>query len=248
VLYLSLVVLIPLAALVGHATTAGWSGFWAAVTAPEARDAILLTLGCAAAATVINAVVGLAVAWVLVRDRFAGQGVLNSVIDLPFALPTVVAGVIFLSLYGPYSPVKLNLAGSWWGITVAILFVTLPFSVRAVQPVLEALDTTPEAAAATLGAGPVRTFFTITLPALGPALLTGGGLSFARALGEYGSVVFISGNEPYHTQVASSYVYSLVGSGQFPQAASVAVAMLVLALVTLGVVNLFGRRLARRLG
>jgi sulfate/thiosulfate transport system permease protein len=248
VTYVSVVVLIPLVALLGHAFTGGVSGFWSAVTAPEAVDALELTLGCAALATLVNAVLGTATAWVLVRERFVGQAILNSIIDLPFALPTVVAGVTFLTLYGPLSPVHVNLADQWTGVTVAIMFVTLPFCVRAVQPVLESLSTDAEAAAATLGARRGRVFTSVTLPALWPAILTGSGLAFARAVGEYGSVVFVSGNLPYHTQVASSYIYALVGSDQPGAAAAVAVFLLLVALVVLTTFGVIARILSRRRG
>jgi sulfate transport system permease protein len=245
VTYLSLVVLIPLAALVTNAFNHGFGSFWRAVTQTESIDALRLTLVCAFIASAINAVAGLATAWVLVRDRFVGQGILNAIIDLPFALPTVVAGVIFYTLYGPLSPFHVNITGTWIGITVAIMFVTLPFTVRSVQPVLESLTFNAESAASTLGASPVRVFRTITLPALMPALLTGTGLAFARAIGEYGSVVFISNNLPYRSEVASSYIYSLAVSGQTNSAASVAVALLVIALALLIIFNVTAQRLAR---
>jgi sulfate transport system permease protein len=248
VTYLSLLVLVPLAALLTHAFGQGSGAFWSAVTQRQSIDAIELSLSSSLVAAAVNAFIGTATAWTLVRDRFVGQGLLNSIIDLPFALPTVVAGVTFLTLYGPLSPIHLDIANSWIGVTVAIMFVTLPFTVRSVQPVLESLSFEAEAAAATLGASPRRVFLTITLPALMPAILTGTGLAFARAIGEYGSVVFISGNEPYRTQVASSYIYSLVGSGQTDSASAVAVFLLAIALVVLGVFNLVSRRLSRRRG
>ncbi len=245
VTYLSLLVLIPLAALVTNAFNHGLGSFWRAVTQTESIDALRLTLVCAFIASAINAVAGLATAWVLVRDRFVGQGILNAIIDLPFALPTVVAGVIFYTLYGPLSPFHVDITGTWIGITVAIMFVTLPFTVRSVQPVLESLTFNAESAASTLGASPARVFRTITLPALMPALLTGTGLAFARAIGEYGSVVFISNNLPYRSEVASSYIYSLAVSDQTNSAASVAVALLVIALALLIIFNVTAQRLAR---
>jgi sulfate transport system permease protein len=244
--YLSLIVLIPLAALLTNAFNQGLGSFWNAVTQQESVDALRLTLLCAFVASSINAVAGLATAWVLVRDRFPGQALLNAIIDLPFALPTVVAGVTFYTLYGPLSPFHVNITGTWIGITVAIMFVTLPFTVRSVQPVLESLTFSAEAAAATLGASPARVFRTITLPALMPSILTGTGLAFARAIGEYGSVVFISNNLPYRSEVASSYIYSLTTSDQNNSAASAAVALLVLALILLIVFNVTAQRLARR--
>jgi len=245
VTFLSLVVLIPFAALVTHAFAYGPGPFWTAVTQKESLDALRLTVLSAVAASAVNAVAGLATAWVLVRDRFAGQGVLNALIDLPFALPTVVAGVTFYTLYGPSSPFHVNITGTWIGITVAVMFVTLPFTVRAVQPVLESMTFSAESAAATLGASPVHVFRTITLPILAPALLTGTGLAFARALGEYGSVVFISNNLPYRSEVASSYIYSLTTSGQVGAASAVAVALLILALSALVTFSLLSRRVGR---
>ena len=244
--YLSLIVMIPLAALLTNAFDGGLGSFWRAITQTEAIDAIRLTLLCSLSAALLNAVAGTATAWILVRDRFPGQGILNAIVDLPFALPTVVAGVTFYTLYGPLSPVDVNVTGSWIGITIAIMFVTLPFTVRSVQPVLESLTFNAEAAAATLGASSVRVFRTITLPTLMPSILTGTGLAFARAIGEYGSVVFISNNLPYRSEVASSYIFSLSTSGQTNEAASVAVLLLILALVVLGVFNVTATRMARR--
>ena len=244
-LFFSLVVLVPLAALVSSSLHHGWSGLWAAATTTEALDAYRLTILCSVVGAVVNAVVGLATAWVLVRDQFPGKAVLNALIDLPFALPTVVAGVIFYTLYGPRSPVHLTLTGTWIGVTVAIVFVTLPFTVRSVQPVLETMTFHAEAAAMTLGASSRRVFFTISLPTLAPAIVTGMGLAFARAMGEYGSVVFISNNLPFHTEVASSYIYSQASAGNPTGAAASAVAMLVVALAALAVVSVASRRLAR---
>ena len=243
--YLSLVVLIPVAALATHAFAHGAGAWWSALTQRESLIALRLTIATAAAGALINTVAGTATAWVLVRDRFVGQSVLNALIDLPFALPTVVAGVTFYTLYGPHSPFHVNMTGTWIGITVAITFVTLPFNVRAVQPLLESRSFHAEAAAATLGASSARVFRTITLPALAPAILTGTGLAFARALGEYGSVVFISNNLPYRSQVASSYVYSLATSGQVDAAAAVSTGLLVVALAVLASVNIVARRVAR---
>jgi sulfate transport system permease protein len=247
-LYISLIVLIPLAALVTNAFDNGLSAFWNAATSTESLDALRLTAACAGFAAVFNAVAGTATAFVLARDQFWGKSALNAIIDLPFALPTVVAGVTFYTLYGPHSPFHVNVTGTWVGITIAIMFVTLPFSVRAVQPVLESLTGDAEAAASTLGASQLHVFRTITLPAILPSLLTGTGLAFARALGEYGSVVFISNNLPYRSQVSSSYVYSLVSSGQTSSAAAVSFVLLVGALTILVASNVTARRLAGRRG
>jgi len=246
--YLSLLVLIPMAALLSNAFSHGLGAFWDAATSTESLDALQLTVTCSLLAAGLNAVAGTATAYVLVRDRFPGRGILNAIIDLPFALPTVVAGVTFYTLYGPRSPFHVNITGTWIGITVAIMFVTLPFSVRAVQPVLESLTVDAEDAAATLGASPGRVFRTVTLPAIVPSLITGTGLAFARALGEYGSVVFISNNLPYHSEVSSSYIYSLVSEGNQPGAAAVALFLLVGALAVLIASNVVARRLALRRG
>jgi sulfate transport system permease protein len=248
VLYLSLLVLIPLAAMTRDAFSSGLGAYWSAATSLEARDAFTLTITCAAVGALVNAVAGTATAIVLTRDRFKGQAIVNAIIDLPFALPTVVAGVTFYTLYGPLSPFHVNITGTWIGITVAIMFVTLPFSVRAVQPVLESLQGDAEAAAATLGASEFHIFRTVTLPAILPALLTGTGLAFARALGEYGSVVFISNNLPYHSEVASSYLYSLASNDEFSAAAAVALTLLAGAMAVLVASNLVARRLAGRRG
>jgi sulfate transport system permease protein len=237
-----------MAALLDQAFKGGLGVFWSAATSTEAIDALKLTVVCSLFAALFNAVAGTATAYVLVRDHFPGKGILNTIIDLPFALPTVVAGVTFYTLYGPHSPFHVNITGTWVGITVAIMFVTLPFSVRAVQPVLETLTIDAEDAAATLGASPLHVFRTVTLPALLPSLLTGTGLAFARALGEYGSVVFISNNLPYHSQVSSSYIYSLVSSGQNASASAVAIVLLVLALAVLIASNVMARQLAARRG
>jgi len=247
VTFYSLVVLIPLAALFSNAFTHGWGFFWKAATAKEALSAYRLTITCSLVAALVNAVAGLGTAWVLVRDSFKGKAILNALIDLPFALPTVVAGVTFYTLYGPKSPVHLTLTGTWTGITVAIVFVTLPFTVRSVQPVIETMTFNAEAAAATLGASPWRVFRTITLPTLLPAIVTGAGLAFARAMGEYGSVVFISNNLPFKTQVASSYIYSLSSAGDNIGAAAAAVMMMVIALVALTGISVASRRLAKGL-
>jgi sulfate transport system permease protein len=186
------------------------------------------------------------VAWVLVRDEFPGKRLVNALIDLPFALPTIVAGLVLLALYGPGSPVGLDVTGTRFAVLLALLFVTLPFVVRAVQPVLSSLDRDAEDAAASLGAGPVTTFRRILLPALTPAVLSGAGLAFAHALGEFGAVVLISGNLPFRTQVASVVISSQVESGDEHAAAAVSVVLVVLALVVLAGIQLLSRRAARR--
>jgi len=242
VTYLSLLVVLPLAALVTKAFSGGWSTFWSAVSQPEAVAAFKLTLVSSLAVAAFNAVAGLVIAWVLVRDEFRGKAVVNAVIDLPFALPTIVAGLTLLTLYGPTSPFHLDVADTRWGILFALAFVTLPFSVRSVQPVLAELDRETEEAAASLGASPGRVLWRIILPSLAPAMLAGAGLAFARAIGEYGSVVLISGNLPFKTEVSSSWIFSLSQSDQLGAAAAVSVVLVVIALVVLLLIGLLRRR------
>jgi sulfate/thiosulfate transport system permease protein len=245
VTYLSLLVVLPLAAVAAHAFTGGPSDFWRAVTEPESVAALELTFGCAAGVAVLNSIAGVAVAWVLVRDDFVGKRVLGAIIDLPFALPTIVAGLTLLTLYGPQSPFGVDVANTRAGIVLALAFVTLPFCVRSVQPVLAALDGDAEEAAASLGAPPRTVFRRIVLPRLLPAMLAGGGLAFARAVGEFGSVVLISGNLPFKTEVASSWIYSLTQSYDLPGAAAVSVVLVAAALVVLALLGLARRRLDR---
>ena len=221
--FLSLVVLLPVAALVA---TAAQGDVLAAVTAAQARAALTLTVGVSLAVAAVDVVMGLVVAWVLVRDDFPGRRVVDALVDLPFALPTIVAGLTLLALYGPDSPIGVDLAYRRAGVVLALLFVTLPLVVRAVQPVLEELDTDMEEAAVCLGASAWTTFRRVVLPNLRPALLTGGGLAFARALGEYGSVVLVSANLPFKTEVASVYVAGQVENGDTTGAAAVSVVLL----------------------
>jgi sulfate/thiosulfate transport system permease protein len=231
--YLSIVALIPLAAVLFKSLDDGLGSFWDAVSSPQAVAALRLTLIVSVVVVVINAITGTLIAWVLVRDEFRGKGIVNSLIDLPFALPTIVAGLTLLAFYGPDSPVGVNLAFTKVSVALALLFVTLPFVVRAVQPVLLELDTEMEKAAESLGASRFTVFVRIILPNLVPAIIAGGGLAFARAVGEFGSLVLITGNVPFDTQAASVFIFSLVESDA-PQAASaVSVVLLVAALVLL---------------
>jgi sulfate transport system permease protein len=243
--YLSLIVLLPLAAVAAKSMDGGWSGFWSAVSDREAVHALTLTLILAFVVTAVNAVAGTLIAWVLVRDDFRGKGVVNSLIDLPFALPTIVAGLTLLALYGPKGPAPFNIAYTQIGVGVALLFVTLPFVVRAVQPVLLALDRDSEQAAESLGATPWITFRRVILPSLTPAILSGGALAFARALGEFGAIILIAGNLPFKTEMASVYIYGSIQSDEPTAAAAVSVVLLVLALVVLGLIaalDRYGRR------
>jgi sulfate transport system permease protein len=240
--YLSLVVLVPLAAVVWHAGGGGAGAFWRAVSSPAALAAVRLTVVASLAVVTVNAVAGTLVAWVLVRDDFRGLGALNALIDLPFALPTIVAGLVLLELYGPSSPLHVNLGYTRAGVGLALAFVTLPFVVRAVQPVLEELDVEQEEAAASLGASGLVTFRRIVLPALAPAVLSGTSLAFARAIGEFGATVLISGNIPYRTEVAAVHIFGQVESGDLAGAAAVSVVLLTLSMVVLGLVTVAQRR------
>jgi len=246
VLYLSLIVLIPLAAVVAKGQENGFSGFWDAVTTPEAASTLKLTIGASFVVALINAVMGTLIAWVLVRERVPGRAVLDSLIDLPFALPTIVAGLALLTVYGAQSPVGLDIAYTRLAVVVALLFVTLPFVVRTVQPVLLELDTEMEQAAASLGAGPATIFFRIVLPNIVPAIAAGTALSFARAMSEFGSTVLISGNLPFQTQVASVHIFNQLEGDNLTGAAAVSTVLLVVSLVVLVALDLLQRWAARR--
>jgi sulfate/thiosulfate transport system permease protein len=262
--YLSIIVLLPIAALISHGLSISVAGrgaglefwrwhvsmnfslFWESITAPGAEAAIFLSLWLSFAVAAIKAVMGVAIAWVLVRDKFFGRTFIDSVIDLPFALPTIVAGVVLLAIYGPDSPIHIDLFETWMGLMLALLFVTLPFSVRAVQPVLASLDLESEDAARTLGAGGVRTFFGVVMPSLWPSVLAGFGLAFARAIGEFGSISLIAGGVP-RTTTASYYVFNLTAGFEWSAAAAVSVALLVLSLVVLVTANVVSHRYQKRL-
>jgi sulfate transport system permease protein len=230
-LYLSVIVLLPLAAL-------GWRAHgWGAITNGQAVAALRLTLVASLAVALINSVAGTAIAWTLVRDRFFGQSVVNALVDLPFALPTIVAGLTLLALYGPASPAGVDVAFTRSAVLLALLFVTLPFVVRTVQPVLLELDTEMEDAAASLGASRSATFRRVILPNILPAVLSGVALAFARAIGEFGAVVLISGNLPFKTEVVSVYVFGRIESGDPGGAAAASVVILAISfgvLLTIG--------------
>jgi len=242
VLYLSVIVLLPLAAVTAKAFEGGVGEFWDQVSQPQAVAALKLTLGISLVVTAINVVMGTLIAWVLVRDEFRGKRFVNMLIDLPFALPTIVAGLTLLALYGSRSPVGLDVAYTRVGVAMALLFVTLPFVVRAVQPTLQEADPDMEEAAASLGAGPWTAFRRVVLPNLRPAIVAGGSLAFARALGEFGSVVLISGNLPYKTEVASVFIFGQIENDNVQGAAAVSVVLLLAAVMLLAV----GGRIARR--
>jgi len=239
--YLSIVVLLPLAALVWSSRSHGLGAFWDQATQPEALAALKLTLGLAAISALVNAVTGTAIAWVLVRDRFPGRGFVDAVIDLPFALPTIVAGLTLLALYGPGGPFHVDVAFTRIGVMLALLFVTLPFVVRAVQPVLLELDQEMEEAAASLGARPFAVFRRVVFPNLLPAILSGVALAFSRAIGEFGAVVLISGNLPFKTEVSSVYIFQQVESDNGAAAAAVSVLLLGISLAVLLGIGAFRR-------
>jgi sulfate transport system permease protein len=246
VLWLSVIVLLPLAAMTFTAFSGGIGELWDAVTAPASLAALRVTLGTSAVVALVNVVMGTLVAWVLVRDDFRGKSLVNALIDLPFALPTIVASIVLLSLYGPYSPVGVHLNATTVGLAVALAFVTLPFVVRAVQPVLIEADREVEEAAASLGANNWTVFRRVLLPTLAPAILSGGGLAFARAIGEYGSVVLIGGNIPGVTQVASQYIQQQIEIDRPVNAAAVSVALLLVAFVVLLLLRLLAGAQRRR--
>jgi sulfate transport system permease protein len=246
VVWLSLLVLIPLAAVLVAAADLGISGFWDVVTQPQTLAALKLTVFESIAVTVLNVVMGTMLAWVLVRDRFAGKRLLDLFIDIPFALPTIVAGLVLLTLYGPKSPIGIHAANTRWAVFLALAFVTLPFVVRTVQPVLESLERDVEEASASLGAGRLTTFRRVILPSLVPAIAAGAALAFARAISEYGSLVLLSGNLQYRTEVASVRIYGFNQDGNKASAAAIAAILLIVALVVIVLLDVIQRRLARR--
>jgi sulfate transport system permease protein len=240
VLYLSLIVLLPLAALTSQAFEGGLDTFWAQVTSPQALRSLKLTFACSLIVVVINGVFGTIIAWLLVRDSFPGKAAINAVIDLPFALPTIVASLILIELYGNDSPVGIHIALTQAAVVVALLFVTLPFVIRAVQPLLIEMDREMEEAAASLGASGFTIFRRIIFPNLLPGLAAGVALAFARALGEYGSVLLFAGGLP-NTQVSSVFISTQIENGQNTGAAAVSVVLLAAAVAMLGLITLIQR-------
>ena len=235
--YLSVIVLLPLAAVAARSVDGGLAGFWRAVSGPEAVAALELTVIVSLVVALLNAATGTLIAWVLVRDEFRGRRLIGALIDLPFALPTIVAGLTLLALYGPRSPLHVDVSFTRVGIAIALLFVTLPFVVRSVQPVLMALDPEVEEAAASLGARSSQVFRRIVLPSISPAILSGAALAFARAVGEFGSVVLVSGNIPFRTEVASVFILGRIESGDPAGAAAISVVLLA---ISFGVLLLIG--------
>jgi sulfate transport system permease protein len=245
-IWFSLLVLIPLAAIVVTAGKDGWQGYVDTLTNPQTWAAIKLTVGQSLFVTAVNVVMGTLIAWVLVRDRFWGRGILDVLIDIPFAMPTIVAGLVLLGLYGPKSPLGINVANTRTSVTLALAFVTLPFIVRTVQPVLAELDADVEEAAASLGAGRMTILRRLVLPSLVPAIAAGAALSFARAISEYGSLVLLSGMLPYKTEVVSVRVLSFIEGGDQTSAAALATIMLGVALFVIVVLDIIQRRVSRR--
>src|SRR5919106_4271834 len=238
--YLSIMVLLPIAAVVSRSFEDGWSRFWSAVSSEQAVSAMELTLFASLAVVAINGVFGTIIAWVLVRDEFPGRRYVNMVIDLPFALPTIVAGLTLLALYGDTGVLGISgVQATRVGVIMALLFVTLPFVVRAVQPVLIELDKDMEEAAASLGAKPAAIFRRIVLPNLKPAILSGSALAFGKAIGEFGAVVLISNNIPFKTEVASVFIFKQVEAGNETAAASVSVVLLAVSVAVLLLINWF---------
>jgi sulfate transport system permease protein len=252
-LYLSLIVLLPLSATFLKTSGMGWEQFWAAVTAPRVVASYKLTFGASLIAAAINAGMGLLVAWVLVRYTFPGKRIVDALVDLPFALPTAVAGIALTTIYAPtgwlgqyFDRLGIATAYSPIGVTIALTFIGLPFVVRTVQPVLQDLDPEQEQAAATLGAGRFVTFVRVLFPELWPALLTGFALAFARAVGEYGSVVFISGNKPMKTEITPLLIITKLEEYDYRGATALAVVMLVISFILLLFINLAQRLSALR--
>jgi sulfate transport system permease protein len=240
--WLSVMVLLPIAAVASKSFENGTGAFWDAVTAPQAVAALKLTLIASLIVVVINGIAGTVIAWVMVRDEFPGKRIVNTLIDLPFALPTIVAGITLIALYGDNGVLGLSgVSFTRVGVVMALLFVTLPFVVRAVQPVLIELDTDMEEAAASLGAKPLTVFRRIILPNLTPAITAGVALAFARSLGEFGSLVLISGNIPFDTEVASVFIFGQIESGNTASAAAVSVVLLALSVGILLIIGAVGR-------
>jgi sulfate/thiosulfate transport system permease protein len=246
--YLSLIVLIPLAGLLLRPVGLGWQGFWNVVSAPRVVAALELSFGAALVAAIVNAVFGGIVAWVLVRYEFPGRRIIDALVDLPFALPTAVAGIALTALYAPngwigswLEPMGIKVAFTRLGIMVALTFIGLPFVVRTLEPVLQDLDPEFEEAAATLGAGRLQTFLRVVFPAIMPALLTGVALAFARGVGEYGSVIFIAGNMPMISEIAPLLIVVKLEQYDYAGAAAVGVAMLLISFLLLLLINLLQR-------
>jgi sulfate transport system permease protein len=248
VCYLSLIVLLPLTATFAQSAKLGWHGFWQIATAPRAMAAYELSFGASLLGAAINFVMGTVVAWVLVRYRFPGHRILDSLVDLPFALPTAVAGIALTTLYAPnglfgkpLAALGIHAAYTRLGIVIALTFIGLPFVVRTVQPVLAELDRELEEAAASLGAGRWQTFWRVIYPMIAPAAITGFALAFARGVGEYGSVIFIAGNMPMRTEIAPLLIVTKLEEYDYSGATAIAAVMLVISFVLLAAINTLQR-------
>jgi len=255
VFYLSLIVLIPLSAAFLKAAGLGWAEFWQVITAPRVLASLRLSFGASLIAALVNCAFGLLVAWVLCRYEFPFRRLMDAIVDLPLALPTAVAGIALTTLYAPngwigslLTPLGIHVAFTPLGIVIALVFVGLPFVVRSVQPVLGDLDREVEQASLTLGASPVQTFWYVILPSVWPALLTGFGLAFGRAVGEYGSVIFIAGNLPLKSEIAPLLIITKLEQFQYGAATAIAVAMLVISFAILLALNSFQLWMQRRYG
>ena len=251
--YLSLMVLLPLATVFTKTTDLSWAEFWGTVTNPRVVASYRVTFGASFVAALVNTVFGLLVAWVLVRYRFPGRKLVDAMVDLPFALPTAVAGIALTTLnagngwVGSYlEPLGIKVSNTWLGITVALIFIGLPFVVRTVQPVLDDLEVEVEEAAASLGARRWQTFVRVILPTVAPALLTGFALAFARAVGEYGSVVFIAGNMPMKTEIVPLLIITKLEQYDYAGATAVALVMLVVSFMLLLAINVLQWAARRR--
>ena len=253
--YLSIIVLIPLSALIFKTFTLTWDQFWAAVSSPRVVASYQLTFGASFIAALVNLVFGLLIAWVLVRYKFPGKKIVDALVDLPFALPTAVSGIALTALFAPtgalgalLGKLGIKVAFTATGITVAMIFIGLPFVIRSVQPALADLSKELEEASRSLGASRFQTLWRVTLPLLTPSVLSGFTLAFSRALGEYGSVVFIAGNMPMKTEIASLLIITKLEQFDYAGATAIAVALLSLSLVSILLINLLQARTSRLLG
>ncbi|ACE93547.1 MULTISPECIES: sulfate ABC transporter permease subunit CysT [Rhizobium] len=253
--WLTLLILIPLSGLAVRSSALGWEKFWSIALDPRTLNALRISFGTAFIAAIVNAVFGIVLAWVLVRYRFPGKRIIDAMVDLPFALPTAVAGIALTTLYAPngwvgqfLTPLGIKIAFTPAGIVVALIFVGLPFVVRTVQPVMEEIDKEVEEAAATLGANRFQTIFRVLLPGLAPAVLTGFALAFARGVGEYGSVIFIAGNLPFKSEIAPLLIVIKLEEYNYAAATGIAAIMLILSFGMLLVINLIQSWSRRRYG
>jgi sulfate transport system permease protein len=255
IVYLTLIILIPLSGVAWRSTALGWSEFWAVVFDERTLKALQISFGTSLIAAAVNAVFGTLVAWVLVRYRFPGRRIVDAAVDLPFALPTAVAGIALAAIYAPsgwmgqlLGFIGIKAAFTPFGIVIALIFIGLPFVVRTVQPVMEEIDREVEEVAATLGANRLQTFSRVILPGLAPAMLTGFALAFARAVGEYGSVIFIAGNIPYVSEIAPLLIVIRLEEFNYAGATAIAATMLVISFLMLFVINLIQAWSRRRYG